>query len=42
MFARNVGLVLTGLLQLAIRFLQLLKEPSVLDGDDGLVGERFE
>src|SRR5262245_29795959 len=40
-FARR-RLLFQGLSELAVAFLQLLKQPDILDGDDGLVGERFE
>src|SRR5262249_38139777 len=35
-------LLLEGLGQLAVPRLQLLEQPDVLDGDDGLVGERLQ
>src|SRR5262245_50188003 len=34
--------MLQGLSQFRIALLELLKQPHVLDGDDGLVGEGFE
>src|SRR5262245_26140857 len=38
----SCGLVFERLLQLAFRGLLSLKQPRVLDGDDGLVGEHFQ
>ena len=35
-------LMLQGLAQFCIAFLQFFEQPDVLDGDDGLVGEGFE
>ena len=43
--AQDLGgrrLLLQRLGQLAVALLQLLEQPGVLDGDDGLVGERLE
>ena len=39
---QELRLVLAGLGKLAVRLLELLEEPGVLDGDDGLVGERLQ
>ena len=40
-FARG-GLTLQGLTEVVIALLKLLKQPRVLDGDDGLVRERLQ
>ena len=34
--------MLQGLAQFCVALLELLEQPHVLDGDDGLVGEGFE
>ena len=36
------GLLLQRLAELAVALLQLLEQPGVLDGDDGLVRERLQ
>ena len=39
---QEVRLVLAGLCKLPARLLELLEQAGVLDGDDGLVGERLQ
>ena len=42
MFARNCDLCWLASASCAVRLLKLLEQPGVLDGDDGLVGERLQ
>ena len=42
MFARNCDLCWLASASCAVRLLELLEQAGVLDGDDGLVGERLQ
>ena len=42
MFARNCDLCWLAISKLAALFLELLEQPGVLDGDDGLIRERLQ
>ena len=39
---QRLGDLAVALLKLGVALLQLLEQPGVLDGDDGLVGERLQ